>query len=55
VHCLINIQCPEVFARKAGKKRIGIHNRPEDLEWVEQKVCWLFEWAGGSRPPIIVE
>jgi hypothetical protein len=34
---------PEIFTRKAGEVWISIHNRPEDLEWVERKDCWLLE------------
>ena len=48
-------QHPEIFTRKAGKDWISIHNRPEDLEWAEQKIRWLFEQAGSPCPPILVE
>ncbi len=30
-------------------------NRPEDLEWAERKIRWLFEQAGVPCPPIVVE
>jgi hypothetical protein len=48
-------QRPQLFSRKAGKDSISIHNRPEDLEWAEKKVRWLFERAGSPCPPIVVE
>ena len=47
-------QRPEIFARKAWKVWISIHNRPEDLELAERKICWLFEQAGVPCPPIVV-
>jgi hypothetical protein len=43
---------PEIFTRKAGKDWISIHNRPEDLEWAEQKIRWLFSQTGGPCPPV---
>jgi len=46
---------PQIFSRTVGKDWINIHNRPEDLEWAEQKIRWLFAQAGLSYPPIIVE
>jgi hypothetical protein len=46
---------PQVFSRKAGKDWICIHNRPEDLEWAEQKIRWLFSQAGVPCPPVVVE
>ena len=46
---------PEVFTRKAGGDWISIHNRPEDLEWAEGKIRWLFEQAGVRCPEIVVE
>jgi hypothetical protein len=55
VHSLIHIQYPEIFTRNAGKRWISIHNRPEDLGWVELKVCWLPEQAGVRSPPIVIE
>ncbi len=48
-------QRPEIFARKAGGEWINIHNRPEDLEWAEEKVRWLFEWACIPCPDIVIE
>ena len=48
-------QRPEIFTRKTSGDWISIHNRPEDLEWAEGKVRWLFELAGISYLPIIVE
>ena len=46
---------PETFARKTGKDWIGIHNRPEDLQWAEEKVHWLFAQAGVLCPGIMIE
>ena len=46
---------PQIFSRKAGKDWISIHNRPEDLEWAEQKIRWLFSQAGVPCPLIVVE
>ena len=47
--------CPEVFARKTRGDWISIHNRPEDLEWIEGKVRWLFEQVGIPFPYILIE
>jgi hypothetical protein len=47
--------CPQNFSRTAGKDWISIHNRPEDLEWSEQKIHWLFAQAGVLCPPIVIE
>jgi hypothetical protein len=46
---------PEAFARKTGGDWISIHNRPEDIEWVEGKIRWLFEKAGVPCAVIEVE
>ena len=32
-----------------------IYNRPEDVAWAKKKTAWVFERAGFSCPPIIVE
>ena len=41
---------PQIFSRKAGKDWISILNRPEDIEWAEQKIRWLFSQAGVPWP-----
>jgi len=46
---------PQIFSRTAGKDWISIHNRPEDNEWAEQKIRWLFSQAGVPCPPVVVE
>ena len=55
VYYLIHIQHLGTYTFKSGKKWIDIHNRPEDLEWVDRKVHLLFEQAGVPCPPIVVE
>ena len=35
----------------AGINRQSIFNRPEDMEWLKEKVTWLFETAGVPLPP----
>jgi hypothetical protein len=46
---------PEIFTRTAWENWSNILNCPEDLEWVERKVRWLFEQAGVRCLPIVVE
>jgi hypothetical protein len=46
---------PQIFSRTAGKNWISIHNRPEDLEWAEQKIHWLFSQASVLCPGIRIE
>jgi hypothetical protein len=48
-------QRPKIFAHKICADWISIHNRPEDLEWAEGKVHWLFEQAGIPCPDIVIE
>ena len=46
---------PEVFAQKTSGDWISIHNRPEDFEWAEEKVQWLFQQVGVPCPHILIE
>ena len=46
---------PEIFVRKAGADWFSIHNRPEDIDWAEGKIRWLFEQAGVPCPEIVIE
>ena len=34
---------------------LSIHNRPDDVTWAKTKTTWLFQKAGISCPPIVVE
>lgn len=38
-----------------GDPRATIHNRPDDLAWLAEKVAWLFEKAGIPLPPLVHE
>lgn len=29
------------------------HNRPEDIQWAEEKIRWLFGQAGVACPPVV--
>ena len=49
---------PSEYASNKHLSRNGcksIYNRPEDVVWAKNKTAWLFERAGFSSPPIIVE
>jgi hypothetical protein len=48
-------QRPEICARKTSADWISIHNRPEDLEWAEGKVRWLFQQASVICPEVVLE
>lgn len=37
----------------AGDTRATIYNRPDDLEWLKEKVAWLFGQAGLPLPPLV--
>jgi hypothetical protein len=39
----------------AGSNRQSIFNRPDDIEWLKEKVIWLFETANMSLPPFVYE
>ena len=47
--------CPEAFAREAHGDWFSIHNRPEDIDWAEGKIRWLFEKAGVPCPEVVNE
>jgi len=38
-----------------GFNRRTIHNRDADIEWLKEKVTWLFWEAGVPLPPIVYE
>jgi hypothetical protein len=38
-----------------GEKRRTIFNRDDDIEWLKEKVTWLFEQAGVPLPPFEYE
>lgn len=48
-------QRPEKYGRTISNSRACIYNRPDDLLWAERKIRRLFEQAGFSCPPIVVE
>ncbi|MFZ1042164.1 MAG: hypothetical protein WAN58_12740 [Anaerolineales bacterium] len=43
-------QVPDQYSDRAGiptgSQRQSIHNREQDIEWLQQKITWLFEMAG---------
>ncbi len=52
-------QLPERFTDQAeppvNDSRRTIHNRPEDIAWLIERVTWLFEEAGVELPPFSYE
>jgi len=48
-------QRQDVLSRRDYGDWINIHNRPEDLDWAEWKIRWLFEQAGLLCPPVTID